>query len=182
MGEYKIVISGPMGSGKTTALTAVSEIPPVTTDVDNNQRDQADKATTTVAMDYGEVRLGDEGVLRLYGTPGQERFDFMRAILARGALGIVLLVDAQRPAPEDDLQAFVSGFGLGRQPMPFVVGVTKSDLCKDIDALVTRLHDRLERIGAPAPCICCDVRERPQVLMLLDILIALVEARLPPRV
>ncbi len=48
-------------------------------------------------------------------------------------------------------------------------------------ALVTRLHDRLERTGTPAPCICCDVRERPQVLMLLDILIALVEARLPLR-
>ena len=180
MGEFKIVISGPMGSGKTTALAAVSEIAPVTTDVENNQRDQFDKATTTVAMDYGEVRLGDAGVLRLYGTPGQERFDFMRAILARGALGIVILIDAKQPDPVADLQDFVSGFDLVRQQTPFVVGVTKADLCHDIDGLVTRLNDRLDRMGASAPCICCDVRERQQVLVLLDVLIALVEARLPP--
>jgi len=34
--ELKIVFTGPMGAGKTTAIAAISDVPPVSTDVANN--------------------------------------------------------------------------------------------------------------------------------------------------
>jgi signal recognition particle receptor subunit beta len=55
--EYKILLVGTMGAGNTTAIAAVSETPPISTDVTNSARHDYDKATTTVAMDYGEVSL-----------------------------------------------------------------------------------------------------------------------------
>lgn len=180
MAEYKIVISGPMGAGKTTALAAVSEIAPVSTDVENTRPDEADKATTTVAMDYGEVQLGDGDVLRLYGTPGQERFGFMRAILARGAIGLVLLIDAGRSDPAADLESFLESFEGGPKFLPLVIGVTKTDLADNLDALLTVLQGRLEALGFVAPCLCCDVRERAQVLILLNALLAVIESGLDP--
>ena len=61
---------------------------------------RARKAETTVAMDFGRITIVGRLVLYLFGTPGQERFDFMWEILGEGMLGYVLLVDAEaRPTP-----------------------------------------------------------------------------------
>ncbi len=38
VGEFKIVFTGPMGAGKTTAIAAISEIAPVKTEVDNTDQ------------------------------------------------------------------------------------------------------------------------------------------------
>ncbi len=40
----------------------------------------AEKETTTVGFDYGELTIPGQNRMRLYGTPGQERFTFMRDI------------------------------------------------------------------------------------------------------
>ena len=48
------------------------------------------KRTTTVALDYGLMKLDAGERIHLYGTPGQERFDFMWDILTKGGLGVVL--------------------------------------------------------------------------------------------
>ena len=82
--EYKLVFAGSMGAGKTTAIGAISEIPPVRTDVANSDLATFAKATTTAAMDYGEVTLDGGDKLRLYGTPGQARFDFSGGSSATG--------------------------------------------------------------------------------------------------
>lgn len=176
MAEYKIVIAGPMGSGKTTALAAVSEIPPVRTEVRNSGGDECDKATTTVAMDFGQVRLGEGEVLRLYGTPGQVRFAFMRDILLANALGVVLLVDAARRDPLADLDAFMDSLGLPREDLAVVVGVTKLDRIEQPDSALAALRARLGARDCLLPCFRCDVRERGQVLALLDALLAVIEA------
>src|SRR5262249_54374958 len=94
--EHKILFTGSMGAGKTAAIGAVSEIEPVTTDVLNSMRDGVSKATTTVGLDYGEITLDGGEKLRLYGTPGQERFSAMWDILSAGALGVVILIDHSR--------------------------------------------------------------------------------------
>ena len=71
--EYVVLAAGPMGAGKTTAIAALSEIPVVSTDAVNTDLARNAKATTTVALDYGEITLGDGDKVRLYGVPGQER-------------------------------------------------------------------------------------------------------------
>ena len=74
-GELKIVITGPMGAGKTTAIRAISDSPPVSTEVGNHDKQTSAKDSTTVALDYGEVALemtspSSQGVFRPVGESG----------------------------------------------------------------------------------------------------------------
>ena len=116
MDHCKIVFTGPMGAGKTTAIGMLSEMPPISTETHSSE---SDKAGTTAAFDYGEYRLADGTLVRLFGTPGQLRFDFMWEVLAQGAIGIVILLDDRRPDPVADALNFLSEF-----PMQAAIGAT----------------------------------------------------------
>ena len=73
----KILIAGPVGVGKTTAVTAVSDAPIVTTEARPTDDTRLLKETTTVALDFGVLQLDNNHAIHLYGMPGQQRFDFM---------------------------------------------------------------------------------------------------------
>ena len=94
MGDvHKVLIVGPFNAGKTEFVRAASDIPIVTTEQPISNHLRSVKDETTVAMDYGQARVGD-ALLHLYGTPGQPRFDFMLDILAQGIDAAVMLVDS----------------------------------------------------------------------------------------
>ena len=101
--EYIVLVAGPMGAGKTTAISALSEVPVVRTEAVNTDTARNAKAHTTVALDYGEITLDGGDKVRLYGVPGQERFDFMWSILEKRALGLLLLIDDTAASPVADL-------------------------------------------------------------------------------
>ena len=100
----KVAIVGPLGVGKTTLVSSVSEISPLTTEETMTEAGAAvdalpaasSKTTTTVAMDFGRITLSPRVALYLFGTPGQERFWFLWDALVDGALGAVVLVDVRR--------------------------------------------------------------------------------------
>ena len=175
--EHKIVFVGSMGAGKTTAIRNVSDTTPVSTDVENTARHEFQKATTTVAMDYGEVALGDGDTLRLYGTPGQTRFDFMWRILGRDALGFVFLVDNSRPDPCQDLRDYLDAFADLLKDGVAVIGVgrTETHPTPALDAY----YDLLAARDCQVPTFAVDVRRREDVLLLLDTLFHQIEAMTP---
>ena len=55
----KIIFSGTVGAGKSTAIAALSDIPPVATEAVATDETSQLKKTTTVAMDYGVLNLPD---------------------------------------------------------------------------------------------------------------------------
>lgn len=167
--ELKIVFAGSMGAGKTTAIRAISETETVSTDVRNNDMGSFPKLTTTVGLDYGECQLGDNLTLRLYGTPGQDRFRFMWDILGKDAFGVVILVDNSRPDPLADLDTYLDAFLKLVVPQQVVVGVgrvethpvpTVKDYC-----------DHLAQRETQMPVVSVDVRLQASVQMLLTALI-----------
>jgi len=87
MAQHKIIFAGPVGAGKTTAISVISDIPIVSTDESASDMTLVRKPNTTVAMDYGLMKLDGQERVHLYGTPGQERFNFMWDDPDRGRFG-----------------------------------------------------------------------------------------------
>jgi len=123
MEPLKIVVGGPVGAGKSTLIRTLSQSEVVDTDVPASEA--IGKPTTTVALDHGMLRL-DGHLLHLFGTPGQERFDFMWEVLSEGALGVLLLVRADTPAQLPAARSMLD-FIVSRVPVPHVVGLTHLD-------------------------------------------------------
>lgn len=171
--ELKIVFTGTPGAGKTTAIAALSDVAPITTDVHNSDA-SLNKAQTTVGLDYGHVDLDDGVRVKLFGTPGQQRFDFMWRILAANALGLVILIDNSRPEPLDDLALYLDTFGDSLDGMNCVVGVGRTLECPlpTLDDFADVLAER----DRSFPVLAVDVRRRDDVLMLIDAVIAQAEA------
>ncbi|MFD3166570.1 ATP/GTP-binding protein [Herpetosiphon sp. NSE202] len=127
MEPFKLVITGAFNTGKSTFIRSLSDINAVNTDKATSSPDeQRIKANTTVAMDYGRVRL-DDYTLQLFGTPGQTRFDFMRDILAKNMDGFLVLVDLSQPATIDDAATILAQFR-DHGEVPYAVVANKSDL------------------------------------------------------
>lgn len=173
--EYIVLVAGPMGAGKTTAISALSEIPVVRTEAGNTDLQRNAKATTTVALDYGEISLGDGDKVRLYGVPGQDRFDFMWRILEKRALGMMLLVDNDGPDPLSELERYLHSFEALGTRGALVIGITRRDVGRG--PAMDAYHMRLTRLGRVLPVFSVDARNAAQVRTMLGALIAMVEAK-----
>lgn len=174
MNEYKLLFTGPTGAGKTTAIGAISEVPPVITDVMNTD-DHVAKELTTVGLDFGEITLDNGDKLRLFGTPGQTRFAFMWNILAKGAIGLIILLDKSSHDPLADLKSYMDGFAGLIRDTACVIGVGRSESC-DVPTM-DDFGRAVQAYGMVCPIIPVDVRERAQVLMLVDLLLTQLECK-----
>lgn len=158
----KIIIAGGFGTGKTTMVSSVSEIPPLSTEetmttasaeVDDTTGIE-NKVTTTVALDFGRITISPQTVLYLFGTPGQNRFWFMWDELARGAIGAIVLIDTRRLDSSFPAIDFFE-----RRQIPFMVAVNRfpGAYAYDDDTLRERLA-----ISGEVPITSLDAREREQ--------------------
>ncbi|MFH1285539.1 MAG: ATPase domain-containing protein [Candidatus Micrarchaeota archaeon] len=110
----KLLVTGPFSAGKSSFVHAVS-----------TRAVSVDRLGTTVALDHGYI---DYGGLEadLFGTPGQERFEFMLDILNRDTFGVILVVDSTDPktfARAQDMASHVLRYGI-----PYAIAANKQDV------------------------------------------------------
>jgi small GTP-binding protein len=169
----KIVVTGPFSAGKTTLIRTISEITVLSTEKDITDDTRSRKTETTVAMDFGRITIDRDLVLYLFGTPGQERFDFMWEILGEGMLGYVLMLDSTRTESAEEARTILEAFRRMAR-VPFVVALNRSD---GIDpGEEARLREILD-IDADVPVVPCDAKDRESVKgVLLALLYAVLDS------
>jgi small GTP-binding protein len=124
-GVFKVVVTGPFNVGKTEFIRTISDIPIVTTEKRITDHLAATKEETTVAMDYGHVRIGED-LFHLYGTPGQPRFDFMWEILSKEMHAFILLVDSSDICGLVEARQLIRIFS-HKGGVPYLIAANKQD-------------------------------------------------------
>ena len=169
--QIKIVFTGSVGAGKTTAIGTISETDPISTEAKPSEASVfSRKSSTTVAMDYGELTLEDGVKLYLYGTPGQRRFDFMSHILTKGALGLIILIDNSHQNPLEELDYYLNLNAEFLTKNPAVIGITHYD--QSIQPSVDEYYEALGERGDFWPVVHTDARKPEDVTLLLHTLLA----------
>ena len=169
MKSRKILVTGTFNSGKTQFVREASDIEIVTTERCITESIGARvKEETTVAMDYGQVKVGD-WLLHLFGTPGQARFEFMWDILARDIDAFILLVDSE---DRGSLMEAVRIMRIlrKRSKVPYLVAANKQDGNR---ALSPTEIARLLKLGESVPVVSCIARDSQSVRRVLECTIKL---------
>jgi uncharacterized protein len=165
----KVVVTGPFAAGKTTLIRTISEITVLSTERGITDSTRKRKAETTVAMDFGRITIDRDLVLYLFGTPGQDRFDFMWEILGEGMIGYLLLVDAEREDSVQEAASILEAFRTMAR-VPYVVALNRA--AGDDHALVESVRSRLD-VPSDVAVLTCDATDKESVK---NVLLALLYA------
>lgn len=110
----KVLVTGPFHAGKSSTIRALSQKPV-----------SVDRMGTTISLDHGWVERKGMAV-DLFGTPGQERFDWILDTLSKSIVGVFLVVDSTKPDTFKRAKEMLSK--IKTKGIPVVVLANKQDL------------------------------------------------------
>lgn len=123
----KNIFAGPVGAGKMTAIGAVSDDAPASTEeIFSTRQEQHIKDTMAVAMDFSYIKLDEEMRIQLFGTPGQQRLDFTWKNRAQGGWNLGLLINNDNPNPIYQLEFYLDAFSDFIAETGVVIGITRT--------------------------------------------------------
>jgi small GTP-binding protein len=167
MQALKIVITGAYSAGKTNFIRTLSDIDIVSTEYEvTNPEERLLKHETTVALDFGTIAISEDVVLYVFGTPGQERFDFMWEHLSIGCIGYIVLVDSCRPAHFAETLRLLERFS-EITDAPFVVAANKQDDPSALPLSYVRKRLHLPYDIPLLPCVATDIESVKAVVLAL---------------
>ncbi len=176
MSNHKIVFTGPVGAGKSTAIATLSDIPPISTDEVVSDLASERKAVTRAALDCGVMHLDGGEHLHLVGISDQERFDTMWNIFIHGGVGLVLLINNSAADPFRELHFFLDAFDRFIEQTQVVIGITRMD--EDQHPTIADYHLQLEGTKHKIPIFEVDARERRDIALLVEALLYTLDPRL----
>jgi hypothetical protein len=115
--EIKIVVLGSYNSGKTTTLENICQ-----------KKAKIEYNGTTIALDYGNTMINGEKI-HIFGSPGQERFEFMREILSQGLDGAIVVIDSSKGISNVD-ETILNKLNI--KDVPYVLFANKQDISSNI--------------------------------------------------
>ena len=166
----KLVFVGSMGAGKTTAVRAISDVEPVSTEMPLSQDAYGNKTYTTVALDYSSISLEDGELLHVYGVPGQKYLDFMWPLVCDGALGVIVLTNARDPQMLPSTLELLGEFSQIAPEASLGVGITMTDEVQDF--LMPPFRNALAAEGFRIPVMRVDARSATQITFLVKSLLS----------
>ena len=167
--EYqKLAIIGEVGSGKTRLIQTLSEIKPVTTDVESTI--DIGKKYTTVGIDYGRITISDNTALGLYGVPGQSRYSFLWEMVNTSLWGLVLLIRYGNQLNTKDIAHQLSFFEPTKNQIPCIVAITHVEQAEEQGRknFFMEVEQLLGSLSLDAPMFAVDPRDKDSALLLLE--------------
>lgn len=150
----RIIFSGPSGAGKTSAIDAASDIP----------------AVWKGNADYGAMTLDDGGVIHLCSSV----CEIATGVGADDSLGLILLIDNRRTAPDDDLLRHLRSFDTFIRRTAVAVGITHMD--QQPRPRIDLFHTVMSYAGhGSMPLFEVDARDRRDVCMLVEAMVSVLD-------
>ena len=176
MNNHKIVFTGPVGAGKSTAIATLSDIPPISMNRAVSNLVSERKAVTRAALDYGIMHLDGGEHLHLVGISDQDHFDTMWNIFINGGVGLVLLINNSAADPFRELHFFLESFDRFTDQTRVVIGITRMDEYQY--PTIVDYHLQLAETKYNIPIFEVDARERRDIALLVEALLYTLDPRL----
>lgn len=155
MAIARVLVSGPSGAGKTTALLTLCG---------------TSLTASEPGIDCGQIALADGARLEIATLSAPGDLTPALAALTKSAIGLIMLIDNSRPCPLADLRLLVKTFREFIEQTALVIGITKTDI-RAAPALDDYFQE-LKPLGlAGIPVFEVDVRQQTETRMLLEALL-----------
>ncbi|MBU0654252.1 MAG: hypothetical protein KJ914_03865 [Gammaproteobacteria bacterium] len=168
MKRYNVIIAGPDGAGKTTAVQSVSD---------------GGKASSTMLggmpVDYGIVNLSPTEQAHLYGISGEGSFDPIGDVLIQSASGLLVMLDNRRNNPFRDLKRHTAKFPHLFASQQVVVGITHCDHTRT-EPLERYRQWAQDNLPIAVELVPVDARNQADILALLTQVLASCRQPQPP--